>query len=200
MHMENGILPRAGKKEKLENPRRVAELAPAATLQRLGLADGDSVCDIGAGSGLFSLAAARMTKGDVWAVETDAAILQELAAAAAAQGLRNLHPLAADGCRYSLPDACADWVLLVTVLHEIPEREALLAELRRLLKSGGRLALIEFIRARTPMGPPPEHRLGAEEAAALFLRAGFIQKKEWTLGDNFYCQIYAVPVSMPQPV
>jgi len=190
MSQHDGILEKAGKREKLENPRRVAELAPAATLARLGLRDGQTLCDIGAGSGLFSLAAARITSGAVWAADIDAELLAELDTRARAEGLANLHILPVSGCAYPIPDGSADWALLVTVLHEIPARHALLAELRRLLKPAGRAVLVEFHAGRTPMGPPPAHRLGAPEAESLFTGAGFAKEQEFSLGENLYVQTY----------
>ena len=188
MTAQDGILDKAEKREKLEHPARVAELDPAGTLRKIGFCAGQTLCDIGAGSGLFSLAAARLGAGTVWAVDTDAAILDEMKARAAA--LPNLQTVPVQGCAYPLADACADWVLLVTTLHEITDRQALFAQLRRLLAPDGTVCLIEFIKARTPMGPPPAHRLGAAEAEALFAQEGFGRTADFMLGDNFYCQTY----------
>jgi len=186
--MDHGILPKRGKLEKLESPDRVRELDPAGTLDRLGV--GGTVCDIGAGSGLFSLAAAERTKDAVYAVDTDADILNVLAGRAKERGLSNLHTLPVDGYLYPIPADCADWALLVTTLHEIGDIPALFAELRRILKPGGRAALIEFRAGQTPMGPPPAHRLGAEAAQKIFEAEGYQKAREFVLGDNLYCQVY----------
>ena len=190
MEEQNGILGKAGKLEKLENPARVAELAPEATLRRIGLGPDDAVCDVGAGSGLFSLAAARLTRGAVFALDTDAEILGTLARRAAAEGLSQLRTVPVSGVAYPLPDGACDLALLVTVLHEISERDALAAELGRLLRPSGRVCLIEFRAESTPMGPPPERRVGAEAARALFARHGFAPEREFLLGSSFYCQVY----------
>mgnify|MGYP000721131418 CR=1 FL=1 len=56
MSDHDGIIGKAGKREKLEDPVRVSELDPAGTLERIGFRAGQTLCDIGAGSGLFSLA------------------------------------------------------------------------------------------------------------------------------------------------
>jgi len=84
MHEDNGILGKARKREKLENPARVAELKPEETLRQIGVRPGQTLCDIGAGSGLFSLAAARLGVRTVWALDTDDAILEDLRSRAAA--------------------------------------------------------------------------------------------------------------------
>lgn len=191
MSEENGIISRSGKRAKLENPARVAELNPAGTLRSIGFHAGQSLCDIGAGSGLFSIAAAELGASDVWAVDTDADVLADLKQRTGE--LSNLHVLPVKGCAYPLADASADWILLATVLHEIREnRAALFEELRRILKPGGSLCLIEFIKAPTPMGPPPVHRLGAGEAEQLLAGAGFTKSSERNLGENLYCQTYRI--------
>ncbi len=191
MDNNDAVMKKPGKREKLENPARLAELAPAATLARLGLLDGQTVCDIGAGSGIFSLAAAGITGGTVWAADTDGDILSELKSRAMAGGFYNLRTLPVAGCAYPIPSESADWALLVTTLHEIAEKDLLFCELRRILRRDGRVCLIEFHKAPTPMGPPPEHRLGAAEAEAYFTAAGFVKADEFSLGENMYCQTYA---------
>ena len=78
----------------------------------------------------------------------------------------------------------------MTTLHEVAEKEVLLYEMRRMLAPDGTVCLIEFIKARTPMGPPSEHRLGARDVEKLFSREGFDKVSEFQLGENFYCQTY----------
>lgn len=190
MQPENGILGKAGKRQKLEQPARVAALNPSATLRKIGFQRGQTLCDIGAGSGLFSIAAAQMGAQHVWAADTDADILDDLKIRAGA--LTNLQTVPVSGCSYPLPPASADWILLVTTLHEIAEKAALFSELRRLLTPAGSVCLIEFPKAHTAMGPPVEHRLGAQKAEALFTQAGFEKVLDFPLGDTFYCQTYVL--------
>ena len=188
MSEQNGIIAKEGKRAKLENPARVVELNPLGTLEKIGFHTGDTLVDIGAGSGLFSLAAVQIGAGMVYAAETDDAILTDLKQRAA--GMNNLKTLYVNGCSYPVADHSADWIMLAAVLHEIDDRTSLFAEMRRILKNNGMICLIEFIKARTPMGPAPEHRLGAQEAEELFREQGFAKKAEFNLGDNLYCQTY----------
>jgi|GEM_PF-2602649 len=57
------------KQNKLENPDRLAELSPKETLMRIGLGEQDIICDIGAGSGIFTIPAARITANTVFALD-----------------------------------------------------------------------------------------------------------------------------------
>jgi SAM-dependent methyltransferase len=67
----------------------------------------------------------------------------EMLAQAAAKGLETL---AGDAQRLPLADACADAVMLVSMLHHVERPAVALAEARRVLRPGGRLALMVFTR------------------------------------------------------
>jgi hypothetical protein len=66
----------------------------------------------------------------------------------------------------------------------------MLAELRRVLKKGGKLAAAEFREGQTPMGPPPSHRVGEEDLKARFEAAGFRRINSFALGENLYCSVF----------
>ena len=155
---------------KLENPVRVAELNPPETLRRIGLKPGDGFIDVGAGTGLFAFEAARLTRGSVYAVEISLEMLRVLAEKRENGGLENVQIL---GGIELVPDGAADLALLCTVLHELDEPMSVLGHIRRALKPGGRLAVIEFHDRATPMGPPAAHRIGEAEAKRLLADAGF---------------------------
>jgi hypothetical protein len=66
----------------------------------------------------------------------------------------------------------------------------MMREIRRVLKGDGILAVIEFHKAATPMGPPPAHRISEREASETLMENGFAQINRFTLGDNFYCLVF----------
>lgn len=172
---------------KYENPARLQELAPEQTLQRIGLKPGQVCCEIGAGSGIFAVPAAKLTGSLVLALEISEEMLEILAEKARLLALPNLKPVLVKGERFSLDDHSVDLALMVTVLHEIASKAALLDELKRLVKPGGRTAIIEFHKSPTPMGPPVGHRIGCEEVVSLFTSSGWDLADEFDLGSNFYC-------------
>lgn len=63
---------------KLENPQRIKELNPLETLKILNLKDGNSFCDIGAGTGIFTFAASKLTTSNIYAVDISTAMLEIL--------------------------------------------------------------------------------------------------------------------------
>lgn len=191
MTERDGVMERTGKLGKLDSPRRMAELQPEWVLDCLGVSGSRVVCDIGAGSGVFTLAAARRTAGSVYAVETDGAILAVLAQRAEAAGLHTVRPLCVSAYAYDIPDHSVDVALLVTVLHEVDNRDALLAELGRILCGQGRVCVIEFRKEQTPMGPPVSCRLGEDDVDGIFGAAAFVRVDSFALSGNFYGLVYA---------
>lgn len=169
--------------EKMEHPRRVAGMRPAQTLRWFGLEPGMSVLDVGAGTGLFAREAARITQAAVHALEIDPArcrILRETTRA------DNVLVHCADAASPGLADESIDLALLVTVLHEFDDPNRVLRALRRVVRPGGIVGVVDFLAARTPMGPRRDHRVSWRRACRLLRRAGFEPRSIEALGQDFY--------------
>ncbi len=177
------------KRMKLENPARVAELNPEGTLRLLGLKAGEIFCDIGAGSGLFTLPAARITGAPVYALETDEAMLALIRNRADAEGL-DIRTIRVTDAGFGVPDSMADIVLVATALHEIQDKHAFLTNVHKLLRKNGTVAVIEFREGETPMGPNPSHRMGREDVVSAARGADLEYKAEYLLGPNFTCMVF----------
>ena len=190
-HMDNTPPPRH-KREKLENPVRLAELDPAGTLTRIGIGLHDVFCDIGAGSGIFTIPAAKMTDGTVHALEIDDEMLDVIREKAEAEGLGNIETRKVEDGKFPVGNGEADVALLVTVLHEIGDKPAFLAEAARILKNGARIAVIEFFGAETPMGPPLAHRISREDAVNAMECAGFEFLDSFDLDENLYYMVFRI--------
>ena len=76
-----------------------------------------------------------------------------------AAGVANVEPVLATQAQTKLPDASVDLAIMVDVYHEATRPEVLLQGLRKALKPGGRLVLVEF-RGEDPEVPIlPEHKM-----------------------------------------
>lgn len=170
---------------RLDAPERKRLLAPEQTLAMLGFSAGQTLADLGCGTGLFSLEAAK-TAGKVYAVDIAPPMLETVRQRAAAAGLTNIVTAQADEYDFKIANACADLLIVCTVLHETGDKVRWLKEAARVCKEGGHIAVIEFMPSFAGMGPPPALRLMEEQTLAYLKEAGFSPVQRETLNDAFY--------------
>ena len=106
--------------------------------EALAGAPGRRLADIGGGTGNY----ARALRDEGWepvVIDREPAMLAQAAA-------KGLETLAGDAQALPLPDASVDAAMLVSMLHHVEDPAAALAEARRILRPGGRLALMVFTR------------------------------------------------------
>jgi ubiquinone/menaquinone biosynthesis C-methylase UbiE len=145
-------------------------MPPDEVIGRLDLKPGMVVADIGAGTGFFALPFARAVApaGMVWAVDLQPAMLKILEEKLQREGAPdNIGLREGQAVDTGLPDGSCDLAFLGNIWHELDEPGTVLAELRRILRPGGRVAILDW---RTdvpyPPGPPPEHRVAPSETEA----------------------------------
>lgn len=128
----------------LDNPLRLAYRNPGETLGLYGFRAGMTVLDLCCGSGLFTVEMARMVgpQGVVHAVDVQRPLLDMAAKRLAEAGVAErvqLHHSSAAGL--PLDDESVDLAVIISSLGEIPDRVGALAEIKRILKPDGRLAI-----------------------------------------------------------
>lgn len=123
-------------------------------LDALALEPALTVCDLGCGNGYHSLRIAERLgpHGIVFAADIQKQMLTMLARRQEKLGLDNIERILNTLDDPRLPPRSCDLVLMVDVYHELSHPERILAGLRRALKPGGRLVLVEF-RAEDPEVP-----------------------------------------------
>lgn len=159
----------------LERADRDRVQQPEKLLDALHLRAGDTVADIGAGTGYFTLRIARrvMPGGRVLATDIQPEMLRLLEANAAKAGIRTIETILATEADAKLPDNAVDLALMVDVYHELAHPAETLRQVRRALRNDGRLALVEY-RAEDPkVAIKPEHKMTAEGVRAEVEPQGF---------------------------
>ncbi len=127
----------------------------------LSLKPGMSVADVGSGGGAMAvwLAKSLGPSGRVYATDVRPAMLAEIAGAVARDGLTNVVVLEGAASATNLPNECCDAIFLRDVYHHLTNPQAFGASLLASLKSGGRLAIIDFEPepgSRVPDGVPED--------------------------------------------
>jgi ubiquinone/menaquinone biosynthesis C-methylase UbiE len=117
---------------------------PHDVMRALELREGDRVADLGAGEGYFvrHLAEAVGPTGEVYAVEVDEEIVEKLRQSFPPES-GNVTAVLGKFEDPLLPDGSIDLVLIVNTYHHIEDRPAYFRELRKDLRPGGRVAVIE---------------------------------------------------------
>jgi len=150
----------------LEDPGRDAWQKPAEVVSALALKPGESVADIGAGSGYFSVrfAAAVGPSGKVYAVDIEREMLTHIEARAKAEHLSNIQTVLADPDDPKLPPSSVDVIFICDTLHHISGREKYYPLLLRALKPGGRLVNVDFQKKPDiTLGPPFAMRIDQQD-------------------------------------
>lgn len=180
---------------KLDTPWRREALPPVQVLDALGLRPEDDVADIGCGIGYFAIPAAkRLAPGHrLYAVDPSAGMLEELNRRAAGEGVLPLTTVLSEPLDFKLPDQSVDFVLLANVFHEIEDKAPFLQETKRIIRTGGRLGLVEWLAVEAPYGPPLWHRISEGETDGWFEKAGFLLDRRQIFGAHFYGRVYRLP-------
>jgi ubiquinone/menaquinone biosynthesis C-methylase UbiE len=159
----------------LDDPARDAYQKPDEVLKALGLRPGETVADIGAGSGYFTLRFARAVgdTGRVYAVDVSPDMVRHLNRRLRDAGVRNVITVLSDPDDPLLADASVDRFVIVDTWHHIEDQPKYLGLLKRMLKAGGQVVHVDFQKRELPVGPPTGMKIAREDLVKQMEGAGF---------------------------
>ena len=130
----------------LDDPERKKWLPPGEIIAALHLRQEESVVDIGAGTGYFAIpmAAAVGSAGHVFAVDVSAKMLERFRSRLTEAGVENVECVEGEASSTGLASGSADVVFMANVWHEFDDHAAVIGEARRLLRRGGRIAVLDW--------------------------------------------------------
>jgi len=143
--------------DRLEGPERMAAIPRDEILPRMVLSRTQTVVDLGAGSGYFSLPIAERVRR-VISVDLEPKMLGVLAQRIRLSGILNIDLLRAEITHIPVKDDSADHVLAAFVYHEVDRPTRLMFESSRVLRPGGILTVLDFQKKETAIGPPVSER------------------------------------------
>jgi SAM-dependent methyltransferase len=176
-----------------EDPDRDKNLQIGRVMEILKIKEGSGVADIGAGSGWFTVRAARRVgvSGTVYAVEINPDYLKYIDERAKRDGLPNVHTVLGKEDDPLLPAQSVDAVLILKAYHEIAEPIRLLIHLRGAMRPGALLGIIDRD------GKGNDHGIGSKTVIAEAGRAGFKLKHQydfvWRDGMDYFLVFEAEP-------
>lgn len=166
---------------------------PGEVMKALDLHPGETVADIGAGSGYFArrFAQAVAPSGQVLALDIEPEMVTHLNADARKDGMSTLVAKQVKPDDAELAPASTDLIFLCDVYHHIEHRADYDHKLLPALKPGGRVVLIDFKKDRSiEAGERYEGRVAREEAIDQFKQAGFRLAKEYDFLPKQYFLVF----------
>ncbi len=174
-----------------EGEERANNLQIDRVMDILKIGDGKTVADVGAGSGWFTVRAARRVgeRGKVFAVEINQEYINHIKERAAKENFRNIETVLGAEDDPRLPAETVDACLILKTYHEIGQPVKVLEQLKKSFKKGALLGIIDR------RGKGDDHGIEKEQVVEEAKRAGFVLKGEYdfTKADGMdYFLVFAV--------
>ena len=175
----------------LDDPKRDGYQKPNEVIAALALKSGEIIADIGAGSGYFALRLASHVgqNGHVYAVDISPDMVRHLNQRIHDAGLVNISTILAPPTNPLLPRP-VDRVLFVNVWHHIENQTGYLTLLKKALRPGGQIVMIDFHKRDLPVGPPPAMKIAREDLIRQMEANGFKVRAEHTFLPYQYFVVF----------
>lgn len=173
----------------LESERRIEGLQVARVVDSLLIKQGQRICDLGSGSGLFSRPLARAVgpQGVVYAVDIDEGLLKYVEKTAQEQRIPNIKTIKATEDDPKLPEP-VDLIAIFDTLHHIGNQPTYLKNLKRYLRPNGRIAILDFSKTWPAGHEKMVYKL--EDLNGWMTAAGFKMVSQHYFLDNDFFVIY----------
>ena len=153
-----------------EEEERTSEM-----IEQLGLKEGLNVADIGSGNGYHTLMMAKRigAGGKAYAVDIQPEMLRMLKERAEKAGVRNTVSVENSFWDAMLPEGSVDIALMADVYHEFSHPEEMLDSIRKSLRPGGQVVLLEFRTEDKDVPIKPEHKMSKAQVIREMTGNGF---------------------------
>jgi len=171
----------------MERDERVSRMRVDRIVDDLNIGPGDTVADIGAGSGLFTrkMAAKAGSTGTVYAVDINEKLLRHIEKTAPGEASAKIVTVKAEEMDPKIP-APVDLIFICDTLHYVDDPAAYVTVMASSLKPGGRIAVIDFRQNH----PPGSKKFTEAELAAWMKGAGLTQVARYDYVADEYYVIY----------
>jgi precorrin-6B methylase 2/mono/diheme cytochrome c family protein len=173
---EREIAPATENAPFFNRPSRDKEERPELLMAALHIRRGATVADIGSGTGYFTWRLAEQVgpQGKVYAVDVQQNMLDLTRAAVDEHKLSNVEYVLATERSPRLPERSLDLVFIAYAYHEFGDPGAMMASIRRALKPGGRVVILEYAKESNIAPASPLHKMSFEEIRREIEPMGFV--------------------------
>ncbi len=142
----------------LNDPERLKDIPPEYIIERMNLDNPGTILDIGAGTGFFSNEFSKIAGVDkLYALDIAEEMIQWMKEHLAPKNSK-IVPQKMQEDKIGLESSMADAIIMINVHHEFHHPIRILNEVNRLLRPGGKLAIVDWAKKETDHGPPVEKR------------------------------------------
>lgn len=167
---------------------------PNNIVASVGLNRGDRVADFGCGSGYYVVPAAQIVgqDGQVFAVDIQPEMCAVSMSAAKMHNLKNVKIVQADltAPLHDIEQTSCDAVIIGSILHQVSKADLLLRNAYKLLKTGGKLLVVEWKPELTTFGPPMDKRVPQKELEKAVQSLGLKKVKDITTDSFHYAVVF----------
>ncbi len=157
---------------------------------QLGISLNETIADFGSGYGFFAVAFGKIVgpSGQIFAIDVLPTALEAVRSQAKIEGLFNIKIIQGNLEKLNgstLPALSCDLVFIANILFQVPDKPSLIEEAKRILKTEGRLAVVEW-KPYISLGPKKESRMQEAELKQLVSSKGFSEVKTIEAGSHHY--------------
>lgn len=171
---------------------------PKSNVLQMGLREGMKVADIGAGTGHLSVSASHVVghSGRVYAIDVQEEVLKHLKETLKRGRMSNVETVWGNAEKKGgtkLREESIDAVILSNVLFQLENKDAAIQEIKRIIKPGGKLLVVDWAGTYGGIGPAPDHVVPEHTAEELFISGGFYKAKDFRAGPHHYAILFTAP-------
>jgi precorrin-6B methylase 2/mono/diheme cytochrome c family protein len=174
--VEREIAPTTENAPFFNRPQRDKEERPELLMSALHIRPGATVADVGSGTGYFTWRLAEQVgpKGRVFAVDVQQSMLDLTKTAVVEHKLSNVEYVLATESSPRLPERSVDLVFIAYAYHEFGDPDAMMAAIKRALRPGGRVVILEYAKESNIAPASPLHKMSFEEIRREIEPMGFV--------------------------
>ena len=166
-------------------------VVPEVVATHFHLRPGDVVADFGAGKGFFLKILSELVgpEGRVYACEIQKNLVEAIGETIRIEGLANAETLWCDietlqGTK--IEDGALDVAIVVNSLFQMEDKDSALEEIKRTLRDGGKLFVVDWSESFGGLGPQSDQVVSESNAKELVESHGFVTERSFDAGDHHY--------------